>query len=69
MIEALLGSYVQQEIMTRIAHLTAAYRSDTLSHDKMIGMIGAIAALQEVMSNLDSIQRQAIQASEKEYGS
>ena len=68
-IEALLGPYIQQEIMLRINHLTAAYRSDTLSHDKMVGMIGAISALQEVMSNLDSVQRQAIQAAEKEYGS
>ena len=68
-IEALLAPYIQQEIMMRISHLTAAYRSDTLSHDKMIGMIGAISALQEIMSNLDSIQRQAIQAAEKEYGS
>lgn len=68
-IEALLGPYIQQEIMLRISHLTAAYRSDTLSHDKMVGMIGAISALQEVMSNLDSVQRQAIQAAEKEYGS
>jgi hypothetical protein len=68
-IESLLGPYIQQEIMTRISHLTAAYRSDTLSHDKMVGMVGAISALQEVMSNLDSIQRQAIQAAEREYGS
>lgn len=67
-IEMLLGPYIQNEIMMRISHLTAAYRSDDLSHDKMVGMIGAISALQEIMSNLDSIQRQAIQAAEREYG-
>jgi hypothetical protein len=68
-IEMLLGPFIQNEISMRISHLTAAYRSDTLSHDKMVGMIGAISALQEIMSNLDSIQRQAIQAAEREYGS
>lgn len=67
-IETIVGPYIQQKITEQVKLLVSHWRADTLPHDKMVGIIGGISALEAMMSDLRSIQQQAWTASEKEFG-
>jgi hypothetical protein len=67
-IESFAGAYITDKITQHVKLLTAAWRAGDLSHDKMVGIIGGISALEEMIADLGSIQRQAYIAAQKEFG-
>jgi len=69
---AVIASIVQPYIKDRIDNCVIAlvqdYRGRTLTHDLMLGKIAEMAALMDMISNLDSTQRQGEVAANRELG-
>jgi hypothetical protein len=67
-IESIVAPYVGEVMTRKVKLLTGAYRSDTLTHDKMVGMIAEISAMECLISDLQNAQQQGVVASQQEYG-
>jgi hypothetical protein len=67
-IASIVTPYIQDRITSTVSFLTQAYRGQQLTHDIMLGSIAQISALQDIISNLESTQRQSELAAKRELG-
>jgi hypothetical protein len=67
-IDALVKPYVQIRIDNITDQLVGFYRGGIMSHDIMVGKIGEITALLDMLSSLETMQRQGDAAAQQEMG-
>jgi hypothetical protein len=67
-IRAEFGELIDNVVRTKLARLIAIYRQGKIDHDMVIGLVGEMAAMQELVSELESMERRGIVAREKELG-
>lgn len=59
--------YVQQAKAELVARLVAMYRSGDTAHDRVVGAMGELTALDNLIQELEYKRRQGFVAQEKEY--
>lgn len=59
---------VDDQIRTSVVHLVSMYRQGGIDHDMLVGKVAEIAALESLMAELDSRERRAEVAIEREFG-
>jgi hypothetical protein len=60
----LLEEQVGQKLLLLVNH----YRAETMSHDFMVGKIGEITAIHDILNELEVRERQGISARQRELG-
>lgn len=68
-VESVIAPLIEQRVRIILNHLVSMYRGGDIDHDKMVGKIGEITAMYNLISDLESVQRQGDIAAEKEFGS
>jgi len=67
-----ISSHVKPYVMARIdvimEQMVGYYRSGTMPHDLLVGKVGEITALLDMISNLESAERQGDYAAQQEIG-
>jgi hypothetical protein len=66
--EAVVGELVEDHVNMCLGHLVQMYRSGDINHDAMIGKVAEIAAMQGLISELETRQRLGNMAATKEMG-
>lgn len=67
-VEAAIGEMVATQVDNIIARIIQTYRGGNATDRFLLGAAGELAALDKLMSTLDSAQRKASAAAEQEYG-
>lgn len=67
--EQVVGELVEDHVNMCLAHLVQMYRSGDINHDAMIGKVAEIAAMQGLISELETRQRVGNIALNKEMNS
>ena len=62
----LLKPLIDRKISENVLGLVAQYRSENLHHDLMIGRVAAISTLMGLMSELEAVHKQGLNALERE---
>lgn len=66
--QGVVTPFIEERIVKINKKLVNQYRSGELTQQLMIGSIGELSALSDLIQELEHAQRIAIGASEKEYG-
>jgi hypothetical protein len=66
--ETVVGDLVEDHVNMCLGHLVQMYRSGDINHDVMIGKVAEIAAMQGLISELETRQRLGHMAYTKEVG-
>jgi len=67
-VEAAIKAVVDEQMRIGVTKLMSIYRQGKIDHDMLVGGVAALAALDDLMSNLESKQMRGVVASQKEYG-
>lgn len=67
-VDALVRPIILEKVSQIVLQMCAYYRGGTLTNDYSRGKIAEISALQDLISQLDSEQRQGDAAAQKEMG-
>lgn len=67
LIESVTGEFIASQEARLVTDLVRQYRGGTLSHDKMVGAVGGITALRDLVTELESEQRRATTAFQQEH--
>lgn len=63
-----VGPWIADKITDEVKRMVAEYRGGEMTHDRMVGTIAGIAMLMTLTSDLESTQRRANVAADKEFG-
>lgn len=69
LVESVVAPLIQKRVDTIISHMVAMYRGGDIDHDRLVGKVAEITAMYNLISDLESVQRQGDIAAEKEFGS
>lgn len=62
-----VGNYIREQHGRIIESMVRSYKASTLTHDKLIGQVGELSALADLISNITSDQRRGNTAAEREH--
>jgi hypothetical protein len=65
-IRGLIEEFVQDRVRNEVVAMIAMYRNGDTHHDKLVGKVAEIAALESLLSDLNTIQQRGIVARNKE---
>jgi hypothetical protein len=65
-IHGLFADFLQQQAVLTVSKMIASYRSNTLDHDKLVGFVGELACIDNIVNELENRQRRGFTAREKE---
>ncbi len=63
-----VGEIIDDLARQAVSLMVAQYRQGAIEHDFIVGKVGEIAALQNIMVELEHRQRRGIAAAERELG-
>lgn len=67
-VEAAIKDVVDEAMRQGVTKLMYIYRDGNIDHDMLVGAVAEIAALDKLMSDLESKQMRGVVAAQKEYG-
>ncbi len=68
LVRAAIKSVVDEQVTVAVSHLMSMYRQGSIDHDMLVGKVAEITAMDNLLAELESRERRAETAAQKELG-